>query len=195
MAYDYTIFKAFDGYENGYSANETYESFLAINNFIFQPFFSIRTTDRKIISSGQIIDGDQIFERMSYQAARISLSGAIYLSADVGQKYDPIEAIKTQFEELKSSGWIMNAQASSEDLGDVAMFSKYNTILDILYTKIFRSDMVIPIYNPYLAGRNIEQVIVESINTEPIQGRMGFTYRVEMYEARDSQETLFVTQD
>ena len=188
MAYDYTIFDAFDGYENGYSANETYESFLAINNFVFQPFFSIRTTDRKIISSGQIIDGDQIFERMSYQAARISLSGAIYLSADVGQKSDPFGAINL-------SGRVMDAVASLEDLGNVVMFSRYNTILDILYTKIFRSDMVIPIYNPYLAGRNIEQVIVESINTEPIQGRMGFTYRVEMYEARDSQETLFVTRD
>lgn len=134
-------------------------SVLKINNVELPVPFSIDVKNAAVIARSTVIDGGEIFERISTKAAEISLSGVVYVDTKMSNVF------VDRFNEAENNAAELVNRST------------------IFYENITKPKMVLPVVNVYLNALEIDSIIVQSTKVTPLSGQCGFSWSIDCVEA------------
>lgn len=146
---------------------------LKINNVVIPVPFDMTINGKKVISKSVIIDGGEVFERISTRSSNIELSGKIIVDTKL------------------SNAYLSNA---NDEENNAAEFVNKITIFK---DSIIKPNEVLVIVNPILNTLGIDSVILEDHKIKPIIGACGFEWSLSCIEAHAVKsklgDTLIIT--
>lgn len=155
---------------------------LSFNNKNFhtlvQPFFEITTSHSKVVSRSQIIDGEEVFERMSVKATEIDIRGTILV--DQWKQYG--------FQNLGRGA--VQIATDTQDWNNAYKQREMLDAIDIVNRQVYKPNETIQVENPYLNQMGIEYILIISMNTSPLVGSVGFEFSIKALDATNKKDNL-----
>lgn len=167
---------SFDASSNSYIAQISF--YVNGEEIKLQPFFEISTSHSKVVARSQIIDGEEIFERMSVKTTEITLNGRVLVK---------------QWSQTDFSGLGRGLSQILTGTPDPALASRQYDLLQALSLvnrKIYKPNDIISVSNLYLNYLGITDVLIVSMNTSPLVGSVGFEFSIRALDATNKKDNV-----
>lgn len=143
-----------------------------------QPLFEITTSHSKVIARSQIIDGEEVFERMSVKSTEITLNGTILIKQWAQDGFSDLGRGAKQI--VTGTEGYNNARQTT-DLTDA---------LDLINRNLYQPNTVVKVTNDYLNKLGIQYILIESMTTAPLVGTVGLEFSIKALDATNKKDNL-----
>lgn len=133
---------------------------LVLNELLMPPTFRISVGNQNVIAASQILDGPEVYERMSRKAAQISINGTVYVDETCG---------------------------ATDESGLYAYYLSARKLFD---EKIIAQDAIIAVENDMLNSVGVNYLVIGSVNCEEVIGQFAFRYTISARGAETAKTTI-----